>query len=308
MEKIKPLLAVKMDLEKIKYPVLCTPKLDGIRCLMVNGIAMSRTMKPIRNKYVQKCLKDLCGLDGELMVKGDFNNVQSAIMKEDGEPDFEYHVFDSFEHEIKGEVFFKDQEYSLRVVNTSYIIELLKDYRPMIKSVKTTKVNNEEDLLNLLEEYLEQGYEGLMARDPKGKYKHGRSTVNEGILLKLKKFHDDEGQIIEVLEAHINNNEKEKDELGYTKRSSAKENMVPAGTLGAFIMQWNGVQFKVGIGKGITAEMKKEMWEKREELVGKLATFKYQELSKDGIPRFGKFVGIRHEDDILTDEDDELFL
>ena len=50
---IKPLLATKAQYDKIRYPVLATPKLDGIRCLMVKGTAMSRSMKPIPNTFVQ---------------------------------------------------------------------------------------------------------------------------------------------------------------------------------------------------------------------------------------------------------------
>ena len=90
---IQPLLAKKAEYDKIQYPVLATPKLDGIRCLMVEGVAMSRTMKPIPNQFVQEELAGLNGLDGELMVKGDFNAVSSAIMSRDGEPDFFFHVF-----------------------------------------------------------------------------------------------------------------------------------------------------------------------------------------------------------------------
>jgi DNA ligase 1 len=57
------------DLTGIKYPILASPKLDGIRCIMINGVAMSRTLKPIPNLYVQERLKNLPnGLDGELIV------------------------------------------------------------------------------------------------------------------------------------------------------------------------------------------------------------------------------------------------
>ena len=94
---LKPMLAVKADMDQIVLPILVTPKRDGIRCLTVNGVAMSRSLKPIPNKFVREQLAGLHGLDGELMLKGAFNDVQSGIMTEDGEPDFMYHVFDRFD-------------------------------------------------------------------------------------------------------------------------------------------------------------------------------------------------------------------
>ncbi len=283
--KIKPLLATKADLDKVRYPVAVTPKLDGIRCLTVDGVPMSRSMKPIPNQYVQEQLKGLHGFDGELMVNGDYNEVQSGIMKREGKPDFTFWVFDSF--------------LDIGVGYTNRVEELeWHEWRPRIKALVPELVHNQDQLLTKLEEYLEQGYEGLMLRDPNGKYKHGRSTVNEGILLKLKKFLDDEAELVEVTEAMTNNNELEEDELGYAKRSSAKENLTPAGTAGSLIVKWQGKEFRVGFGPGFTDARKQEIWDNREELVGELVKFSYQELSKDGIPRFGKMLGFRHLDDL----------
>jgi len=45
---MKPLLAAKLEsLDQLRYPVLATPKLDGIRCLLWQGRAMTRKLKPI---------------------------------------------------------------------------------------------------------------------------------------------------------------------------------------------------------------------------------------------------------------------
>ena len=283
---IKPLLATKADFTKIVYPVLATPKLDGIRCLMVDGVAMSRSMKPIPNQYVQEQLKGLHGLDGELMVNGDFNQVQSGIMKKAGEPDFTFHVFDSFTD---------DCVYHARIDDLEW---LGVDDHPRCRVLKPIQVDNEEDLLEYLEVCLTAGYEGVMIRQPDSKYKFGRSTVKEGILLKIKKFFDDEAELIEIIEAQHNLNEQDYDELGYSKRSSCKENLVPAGTAGSLVVKWNDKEFRVGFGPGFTDSVKQELWDNREELVGELVKFSYQELSKDGIPRFGKMLEIRHPDDL----------
>lgn len=286
-QNIKPLLATKADYDKIQYPVWASPKLDGIRCLMVEGIAMSRSMKPIPNHFVQEQLKGLHGLDGELMLNGDYNQIQSGIMSRDGEPDFTYHVFDSFAD--------KNNPYGLRLRHI-YLNEL--DWNERVSILKQTTIHNEEELDIFVAKCIAEGYEGVMIRHPEGKYKHGRSTVKEGILLKIKQFHDDEAILVEVTEKMRNDNELERDELGYAKRSSCKENLVPAGTAGSLILNWNGLEFRVGFGPGINDSDKQDIWNQREQLKGSLSKFRYQELSKDGVPRFGKFLGFRHEDDL----------
>lgn len=288
---IQPLLAKKADYDKIQYPVLATPKLDGIRCIMVDGVAMSRTMKPIPNRYIQEHLKGLHGLDGELMVKGDFNAVSSAIMSRDGEPDFEYYVFDNF--------MFPDHDYKRRLDDLYFDWDLeAEDSDPRIKILNPIPISNEEELEAYLDKCVNEGHEGIMLRDPTGKYKFGRSTVKEGILLKVKRFFDDEATLVEIIEKMTNTNELERDELGHAKRSSAKDGQVPADTSGSCVMDWNGVRFKVGFGPGFTDVIKKEMWDDRENLYGRLYKFSYQELSRDGIPRFGKLLGERHVDDL----------
>ena len=48
----KPLLASAAVLEKIRYPVQATPKLDGIRALIIGGQLVSRKFKPIPNQWI----------------------------------------------------------------------------------------------------------------------------------------------------------------------------------------------------------------------------------------------------------------
>src|ERR1700686_2661693 len=129
MNKItKPMLACTLEgMDSIKFPVLATPKLDGIRCLIQNGQAVSRNFKPIQNTHIRtelsKGLPD--GLDGELILEGkEFNEVSSAVMSEDGTPDFRYYVFDY----VSGEL---DQTYTNRMAALdklklpSYCVKLL---------------------------------------------------------------------------------------------------------------------------------------------------------------------------------------
>lgn len=291
---IKPLLAAKADISKIKYPCLATPKLDGIRCLIVDGKAMSRTMKPIPNEYIQakiselsKSLESLEGCDGELMVDGDYNDVQSAVMSRSGEPNFRFHVFDKI----------SQKPYKERLLD----VEQVCSKSQLLVPVLPTVIDTEEDLFMAHAHWLDEGYEGTMIRCPEGPYKHGRSTVKQGILLKLKDFDDDEATIWAIHEKMHNTSEAEKDELGYTKRSQKKDNKSPAGTAGKVTLMWKGMEVSAGFGLGIDDAYKQHMWDNQEEYIGKTYKFQYQGLSKDGVPRFPKIIGERSSEDI--DED-----
>jgi DNA ligase 1 len=105
------------------------------------------------------------------------------------------------------------------------------------------------------------GGEGLMLRQPGSRYEAGRSAT----LLKVKSFHDAEALVI----GHLAGAGKHKGRLG------ALRARLPDGT-----------EFAIGTG-----------FSDRERgnppPVGATVTFRYQELSDAGVPRFPSYVGIR---------------
>ena len=283
--KFQPMLACNVDLKSVIYPVYCTPKYDGIRCVIRGGVALSRTLKPIPNKHVQKILKDCPdGLDGELICPGKtFNEIQSAIMSVEGTPEFMYHVFDIID---------PDAPYTDRM-------EMLEDLElpSCCQKVFPNIVYDEAELLGYEHEAVEEWeFEGIMIRDGEGPYKFGRSTQKQGWLCKLKRFQDAEATIIGYEELMHNWNDSEEDERGHTKRSSKQEGKVPAGTLGAFIVRDGDKTFKVATG--MTAEDRAKYWEMRDSMIGKLVKYKYQESGAKHLPRFPVFIGLRHPDDM----------
>ena len=295
MNLLKPMLAGKVpeDLSTICYPVACSPKLDGIRCIMIDGVAMSRTMKPIPNLFIQAQLAKLpSGVDGELMVGGGFNAVTSGIMSKKGEPDFTYYVFDWIPKARWRHLGFSDR---LKAACSSFLVAR----HPRVKVVHHTLVRDEAELLDLDEEHLAAGYEGTMVRDPEAPYKHGRSTTKEGGLMKLKNFDDEEAEIIGMEEMMHNANEAEKNELGRTKRSSAKAGMEPKGTLGKLVCVFDdGTEFRCGGGPGLTHALRQELWNNQSTIVGQRATIRYQPdpggRKKGQAPRIPQFHGLRH--------------
>ncbi len=64
----KPMLACEVDLDKLRFPLLASAKLDGVRAIVRDGVVYSRSNKPIPNKFVQQQFKHLEHFDGELIV------------------------------------------------------------------------------------------------------------------------------------------------------------------------------------------------------------------------------------------------
>ncbi|MCX6872452.1 MAG: hypothetical protein NTW21_01385 [Verrucomicrobia bacterium] len=87
----KPMLASKCERpDLLPFPVLATPKLDGIRCLKLGGKALTRSFNPISNRFAREWIEANLhdGPDGELMLRGGtFNETTSAIGARDGQPD-----------------------------------------------------------------------------------------------------------------------------------------------------------------------------------------------------------------------------
>ena len=98
----RPMLAdTATDISKLKFPLLVSPKLDGIRAIVIDGILMSRSLKPIPNRYVQNLFSRLPnGTDGELILgnptEDPYRATVSAVMSEDGKPDVYFYVFDNY--------------------------------------------------------------------------------------------------------------------------------------------------------------------------------------------------------------------
>jgi DNA ligase-1 len=288
-----PMLAEKLpSLKSIKYPVLCTPKLDGIRCLIINGQAVSRKFKPIPNNYIRERLKGLPeNLDGELItytngVRDNFNIVSSKVMSEDGEPEFTYEVFDYVKTNLT-------QNYQSRML----MLDIL-NIPEFCKKLLPTFIYDEQELLTYEEQCLNEGYEGIMLRIPEGPYKCGRSTPKEAYLLKLKRFEDSEAVIIGFEERMHNGNEQTRDAFGHAERSSHKDNMIPMGTLGSLRVRDIKTGKEFNIGTGFDDKTRKWIWDNKEKLLNEIAKYKHQPSGSDELPRFPVFLGLRNKIDM----------
>ncbi len=293
----RPMLAGTVeDFSKIKFPVLTTRKIDGIRCVKIDGQALSRTFKPIPNKYINSAISKSNlipdNIDGELSIIGaEFNEVSSCVMREEGLPNFEYLVFDYILDDPK-------KPYNLRMKD----LAALKLPSFCVK-ILPKLINNLEELEVFERECLADGAEGIMIRSLDSPYKFGRSTEKEGWLLKIKRFKDAEARITDFVEAEENLNPKELDNFGNSKRSSHKDGKVFKGTLGKFIVegvngQFKGKTFGIGTGRGLTQELRQQIWDNRKKYLNQIIKYKYQEIGTVDLPRLPIFLGFRSEIDI----------
>ena len=295
MLKVKPLLSCEVSLDKINFPVYVSTKFDGIRALVIEGVVYSRSLKPIRNKHVQKLFgkPEYEGFDGELVVgniyaKDVFQKTTSGVMSEDGEPDVTFHVFDLWSIPTF------DYEYRQRDLQ-EILLDEDKEY-PSIVYAMIHLCKNIDDLTFFLEHERNVGGEGLICRSPSGIYKYGRSTPKEQLSVKLKFFNQEDFEVIGFEERMHNTNEAKTNELGYTERSSCKENLIPMNTLGSLVLKYGDTEFRCGTG--FSDAQRKEIWENKESYLGKLASIRYMSVGQVILPRVSSFQGFRDEDDL----------
>lgn len=291
---MKPMLAATIkDVGELRFPLIASPKLDGVRALIVDGVVMSRNMKPIPNQHVQEMFgrEEYNGFDGELVVgamntNDTFNRTMSAVMSHEGEPEVWYIVFDNYLLATCG--------YEERMAGMpTYIMH----DNCWLKTIDSVTVRSAGQLRRLEKRYIEQGFEGVMLRRPDAAYKYGRSTMRSQELMKLKQFEDAEAIVVDVQPYMQNNNPSELDELGRLKKSSKKAGKVELEMLGALtVSSSDGVVFD--IGSGFTSKQRLAYWLERDKLIGRAVKYKFQPAGVKDKPRFPVFIGFRHPIDL----------
>jgi len=290
-------------MHKVEWPVIATPKIDGIRCLIHPELGpVTRSFKPVPNNFVRDHLgmiaEDLY-LDGELIVVDaqgralPFNDIQSAIMSGAGEPQYKYLVFDCFAH--------PSDSYERRLRTAFDHVREIQEVRANVDRVQYVtpgKIKEPDNFFLYHDMMIQNGYEGTMLRHPEGPYKSGRSTVPQGWLLKFKNWEDAEGTIIGFEELMRNDNVDERDKFDLAKRSSKKAGLVPMNTLGALVLDTPWGELRVG--SGFDDRARDEIWQRNrshpeEESpdLGRRVRFKYQGYGMGELPRFPIFLGFR---------------
>jgi len=280
------------DLGLIKFPVYASAKIDGFRCMMDEAGAYTSRLAQFPNRAFRRATKGLVPkkafLDGEIVCgaasgKGVLQRTSSGLTNDNGpEPDWTFWVFDTFEPGVP---------YSDRLDHAAALVRRINHSR--VKMLPHRACNTVEELQAFIDECLELGFEGVIVRSILGPYKEGKSTVNQGWMLKYKPFIDAEGEVIGFFEEEQNTNEAKRDATGKLKRSSAKDGKVGKGTLGGLILRDLKTDVTVRVGGGFTKEQRAALWRARHRLAGQVVTYSKQKVGEKDKPRHPNFVAFR---------------
>ena len=264
---------VRTDADIPPFPLLATPKIDGVRALIVDGRLVSRALKPIPNSTICSILESLLpeGADGEVFC-GSLAATVSTVMSQSAENNFRFFWFD-WAYDV-------DAPYWERAAS----IESYARSRPNLHvcPLVPEPLCSIEELRAYEELALSEGHEGIVVRARHGRYKYGRSTLREGLMAKIKRFTDSEAVIVGT---HM------------LLHRTGDQSGMPGNTLGALEVETpDGATFK--IGTGLTLELRLSLWSVRESLIGRTVKYRYSGMGSRGRPRCPVFLGIRHEDDM----------
>lgn len=284
-----PMLAAEGELGKISYPKIGLPKLNGVRACNQKGDLLARSLKPIPNIHTRSLFSKLeaDGLEGELVVgnladEEVFSNSTSGVMTRAGSPSVVWHLFDIYHPTLP---FYKRLE-DLYTLHEGIAI-------PYTQAVESKVLKNDDDTQEYASWALRNGYEGLVLRDPLAPYKNGRSTQREQGFMRFCPWLRSEAIILEIIEGTINQNESVKNELGYLKKSTHKENLVGSGQAGSVRVRdiKTGIEFTMSVP---TDKLQKYMWANKQEFLNKLVKYKFKPaVIIGGKPRFPQWEGLR---------------
>jgi DNA ligase-1 len=205
MKDFKPFLAPNDQLkpEEMIYPLLASIKLDGVRVLFYKGKILTRSLKSVPNKQLNEKFEPIRKfseennviLDGEVFAPGiPFQFIVSCFMTEDYNDKKSMKKWDELckEHNFfmsREEVFnnlkfycFDCIEFDNPNIHFQYRqkqAELIMMRFPGISfPLEHVVVDSAKEVEDYFKKVLDDGYEGLILRNPKGKYKYGRATLN----------------------------------------------------------------------------------------------------------------------------------
>ena len=278
---ILPMLALDFNKRghNIDYPAIGQRKFDGVRSMASINPDGSVSLKSRKGKefphmnHLRQQVASLKGipdgafLDGELYSDTlTFQEVVGLVRRESlkaGDEDklkqISYRLYDMLDPNNR-EAGFQDRYNTLKTIlgsNPPQNLILTKNF----------EISDKADVKPLHDQFVKEGYEGIMIRNKDGEYGINKRSKN---LQKFKEFYDQEFQIV-----------------GYEEGTGND-----AGTVIWVCMTENGDLFKAR-PKG-TREERTEYFQKGDDFIGATLTVRYFEMTDDGIPRFPVGVAIRN--------------
>lgn len=306
---IKPQLAEDAILDKVRFPCIVQPKIDGVRALNLNGTLTGRSRRPFEGFGITEMwsLPQFKYLDGEMTLGNKPNCTDRLCSRTTGAmgrfqgvtepPDLHWWVFD----------YLPDPSLPYRSRYNLLQAKLQELSYPRLHLVPMYEVVGPNELNRFISEFFDQGYEGTIIRNPEAPYKPGRATQKGQELWRVKPWADAEILVTGITEGEINTNEAKKNALGHTERSSAKAGMVPNGQVGSIqgvllenfhnpftgeLLFEKGLELTVGSGEMTVAEAE-HYFKNPKEIVGHIVKFKHMTHGVKDKPRFPTYVSHR---------------
>ena len=265
--------AKKTTAYKIPFPCFVQRKYDGIRSLshMKDETVVMESRKGLlfsNFDNIKEELEILFGYMTNLYFDGElytdllpFENINGATRITEGKATkkdleninkIEYHIYDVYSPDAPEMTFEKRME----ILNC---LDLMLNATDCIKIVRTDKADNIKDIKRLHDLYVQEGFEGVMVRDPIGTYEIDKRSK---YLQKYKEFMEEEFVIV-----------------GYHDGEGLDKGLI--------IWDLETAEGKTFSAKPKgTHEYRRELFDNAEEYIGMKLTVIFQEYSTDGIPRF----------------------
>ncbi|MGX9416139.1 DNA ligase [Vibrio sp. WJH972] len=251
-----PLAVTYNQSAQININYLVSEKLDGIRAIWTGQGLITRRGNPIiAPSWFTQDLPPFA-LDGELWASNlSFEEIQSTVLT--------LQPNDNMWQSIQYHIFDRpdtQQPFAVRYKNLEQWFSgiRLKDH---LRLVSHHKVSDTTQLNRLFNEVITRGGEGLILRDPDTTSINGRQQG----MLKLKPYQDAEATVI-----------------GYRAGKGKYTGLV--GSL--IVRDSNNVEF--AIGSGLSDKLRLTPPE-----IGSQITYRYQNLTQKGKPRFARFLRVR---------------
>jgi ATP-dependent DNA ligase len=246
-----------------------------------------------------------------------FNEIMSAIADPKPEHQLQLHVFDIMTEDewYEGtEQPFMDrvEEYTWWVrrfcgdmLNINVTLPVGFISLPLVVPVEQCLVRDAIELQAFFDLAIENNHEGCMVRGLRSKYKHGRGTLNEGLIFKFKKWVTEDAVIAGFKQGTqkkaILPEARKRDAMGYLKPIHKKGEREFVDVIGSVcVLLRDGTECHVGGGKGDVLGKEGVTWENHKKFLGRWVEIKFQEHGTHLKPRMGSIVRFRPDLDCVS--------
>jgi ATP-dependent DNA ligase len=256
--------------DKMKYPVYGQVKMNGIfgRWDSNTRKLYTRSKKQVLGmSHLEQQLLNMPDLDGELVIPGmDFFKANGLIRNHEEIPECKFYVFDIPTARIT-------------VDRLNIYTKLINNQRNMthVHPLKYHLINNESEADKFYQKVLDAGHEGVVYKSENSMYYKGKKWF---VQKRVPEF---------TTECKV---------IGFQEGTKSWEGM-----LGAFIVDFNGVEVKVSGGQGIDFAFRQKVWDNMDKYLGLMMKVSYKSITEAGSMQSPKFVCFRWDLTLKSEED-----